>query len=323
VAFNIHNLGRVKLGTRNIASAKQALANAARYALERRQFGRRIADFGLIRQKLAEMSVRCYVGDAMVYRALGDVDRALQAVDEADGPRVLKTIEGYAVECSVNKVWTSESLAFVVDEALQVFGGNGYSREFPAERAYRDARITRIYEGTNEINRLIIPTRLLKQGAALQQDNAQAADARPDGPLALERGLLARAKRLAIKMLTESSETYGDSLKEQQEVLGHTADVVIEVYAIESALARTEKLAAARGADGVPAAIDSARIYAADAADRITHSAKQVVMALASHGRGGSLTDVLRPIADFAGIDAIAARRRVADAVIETGRHPF
>jgi len=204
-----------------------------------------------------------------------------------------------------------------------VFGGNGYSREFPAERAYRDARITRIYEGTNEINRLIIPTRLLKQGAALQQDNDQAADARGDGPLALERGLLARAKRLAIKMLTEASETYDDTLKEQQEVLGHTADVIIEVYAIESALARTEKLVAARGADAVPVGIDSARIYAADAADRITHAAKQVAMALASHGRGGSLTDVLRPIADFAGIDAIAARRRVADAVIEAGRHPF
>src|SRR3984893_4759650 len=323
VAFNILNLGRVKLGTRNIASAKQALANAARSALERRHVGRPVADCGMIRQKLAEMSVRCYVGDAMVYRALGDVDRALQAVDEADGPRVLKTIEGYAVECSVNKVWTSESLAFVVDEALQVFGGNGYSREFPAERAYRDARITRIYEGTNEINRLIIPARLLKQGAALQQDNAQAADARGDCPLAAERGLLARAKRLAIKMLTEASETYGDTLKEQQEVLGHTADVIIEVYAIESALARTEKLAAARGADAVPVAFDSARIYAADGADRITHAAKQVAMALASHGRGGSLTDVLRPIADFAGIDAIAARRRVADAVIDAGRHPF
>jgi alkylation response protein AidB-like acyl-CoA dehydrogenase len=323
VAFNILNLGRVKLGTRNIASAKQALANAARYALERRQFGRRIAEFGMIRQKLGEMSVRCYVGDAMVYRTLGDVDRALQAVDEADGPRTLKTIEGYAVECSVNKVWTSESLAFVVDEALQVFGGNGYSREFPAERAYRDARITRIYEGTNEINRLIIPTRLLKQGAALQQDNAHAADARGDGPLAAERGLLARAKRLAIKMLTEASATYDDAIKEQQEVLGHTADVIIEVYAIESALARTEKLAAARGDDAAQVATDCARIYAADSADRITHSAKQVAMALASHGRGGSLTDVLRPIADFAGIDAIAARRRVADAVVDAGRHPF
>jgi alkylation response protein AidB-like acyl-CoA dehydrogenase len=323
VAFNILNLGRVKLGTRNIASAKQALAHATRYALERRQFGRRIAEFGMIRQKLAEMSVRCYVGDAMVYRALGDVDRALQGVDEADGPRLLKTIEGHAVECSINKVWTSESLGFVVDEALQVFGGNGYSREFPAERAYRDARITRIYEGTNEINRLIIPTRLLKQGAALEQDNAQTADARADGPLAAERGLLARAKRLAIKMLTEASQAYGDTLKDEQEALGHTADVIIEVYAIESAVARTEKIAAARGADAAAVAIDSARVYAADAADRITHAAKQVAMALGSQGRSGSLTDVLRPIADFAGVDTIAARRRVADAVVEAGRHPF
>src|SRR5262249_36003748 len=163
VAFNILNLGRVKLGTRNIAGAKQALNHAVAYARERHQFGRPICEFGLIKQKLAEMAVRCYVGDAMVYRALGDIDRALEDVLSEDAVRVLKTIEGFAVECSINKVWTSEALAYVVDEAVQVFGGNGYSREFPVERAYRDARITRIYEGTNEINRMIIPTRLLKQ----------------------------------------------------------------------------------------------------------------------------------------------------------------
>ena len=168
VAFNILNLGRVKLGTRNIAGVRQAIGHATRYARERRQFDRAIAEFGLIKHKLAEMAVRCYVGDAMVYRTLGDVDRALSAVDPADGVRVLKTIEAFAVECSINKVWTSEALAFAVDEAVQVFGGNGYSREFPVERAYRDARITRIYEGTNEINRLIIPTRLLKQSIARQ-----------------------------------------------------------------------------------------------------------------------------------------------------------
>ena len=154
----------MKLGTRNMSGARQALANAVAYAKDRRQFGRPIAEFGLIKRKLAEMAIRCFVGDAMVYRALGDVDRALEAVDPADSTAVLKTIEGFAVECSINKVYTSEALAYVVDEALQVFGGNGYSREFPAERAYRDARITRIYEGTNEINRLIIPTRLIKQG---------------------------------------------------------------------------------------------------------------------------------------------------------------
>src|SRR4030095_9645780 len=162
VAFNILNLGRLKLGTRNIGSAKQALTRAVRYAVERRQFGRAIAEFGLIKQKLADMTVRCYIGDAMVYRTLGDVDRALEAIDQLDHERVLKAIEGYAVECSINKVWTSEALATVVDESLQVFGGYGYSQEFPAERAYRDARITRIYEGTNEINRLIITTRVLR-----------------------------------------------------------------------------------------------------------------------------------------------------------------
>jgi alkylation response protein AidB-like acyl-CoA dehydrogenase len=323
VAFNTLNFGRVKLGTRNIAGAKQALAHATRYARERRQFGKAIAEFGLIRQKLAEMSVRCYVGDAMVYRALGDVDRALEAVDEADAPGVLKTIEGFAVECSINKVWTSEALAYAVDESLQVFGGNGYSREFPAERAYRDARITRIYEGTNEINRLIIPTRLLKQGAALLHDAAQVSDARADGPVAAERGLLVRAKRLAIKTLSEASAAYGDTLKDEQEVLGHIADVIIEVYAIESALARTEKITAARGADAAQVAIDSARVYAADAADRITHSAKQIAAALGARGRGGSLTDVMRPMAEFAGLDTIAARRRIADAVVTAGKHPF
>ncbi len=171
VAFNILNLGRVKLGTRNIAGAKQALTQSIGYARERRQFGKPICEFGLVKQKLAEMTVRCFVSEAMVYRALGDVDKALEGVDEADGTRVLKIIETFAVECSINKVATSEALAYVVDEAVQVFGGNGYSREFPVERAYRDARITRIYEGTNEINRLIIATRLLKNAeSVLTQD---------------------------------------------------------------------------------------------------------------------------------------------------------
>src|SRR6267142_1359456 len=165
VAFNILNLGRLKLGTRNIGGAKQALTRAVRYAVERRQFGQAIAEFGMIKQKLGEMAVRCYVGDAMVYRTLGDVDQALEAVNETESERVLKTIEGFAVECSINKVWTSEALAFVVDEALQVYGGYGYSQEFPAERAYRDACITRISEGTNEINRLVIATRLLRNSA--------------------------------------------------------------------------------------------------------------------------------------------------------------
>ncbi|HEX7957733.1 MAG TPA: acyl-CoA dehydrogenase family protein, partial [Pyrinomonadaceae bacterium] len=269
VAFNVLNLGRLKLGTRNVGGAKQALTRAANYAAERRQFGRPICEFGMIKQKLGEMAVRCYVGDALVYRTLGDVDRALEAVPADDAEGVLKVIEGFAVECSINKVWTSEALAFVVDEALQTYGGYGYSKEYPAERAYRDARITRIYEGTNEINRLIIPTRLLKNPSTRRLFDGDAArrtlkedDARTalpsSTPLAAERDLLARAKRLVRVTLGLAKETYGESLSEEQEVLGHVADIAAEVYALESALLRTEKMLASRGEAACALQLDAA-----------------------------------------------------------------
>jgi hypothetical protein len=332
VAFNILNLGRVKLGTRNMAGSKQALAHATRYARERRQFGRAIAEFGLIRHKLAEMSIRCYVGDAMVYRALGDVDRALESVGPTDSGGVLKTIERFAVECSVNKVYTSEALAYVVDEAVQVFGGNGYSREFPVERAYRDARITRIYEGTNEINRLIIATRLLKQAkgspGSQRAPGSAAAHGSPGthaGPDALttEYGLLDQSKQLALTVLADAAAAYGDDVKHEQEVLGHAADIVIDVYAMESALARTAKLSAARATGSGDVARDMTRVFASDAADRIVHAGRQIQRALAARGSGAGLADQLASIAAFAGVDAIAARRRIADAVIAAGKHPF
>jgi alkylation response protein AidB-like acyl-CoA dehydrogenase len=321
VAFNILNLGRVKLGTRNMAGARQALANATQYAKQRRQFGRPIAEFGMIKQKLAEMSIRCFVGDAMVFRALGDVDRALEAVDPTNSASVLKTIEGFAVECSVNKVYTSEALAYAVDEALQVFGGNGYSREFPAERAYRDARITRIYEGTNEINRMIIPTRLWKAGAASLQDD----ETRPPssgGPLASERLALARIKSLAIAMLIETAAAYGDQVREQQELMGHIADVVIEAYAMDSAIARAEKLRAARGADAAGPALDSVRVYTSDAIDRVVHSARQITRAIGAE-RSRAMRALLLRLGEYDGVDTVAARRRIADAVIEAGKHPY
>jgi alkylation response protein AidB-like acyl-CoA dehydrogenase len=310
VAFNTLNLGRVKLGSRNLSCAKHALANATQYARERTQFGKPIGAFGLIKHKLAEMSIRCYVGDAMVYRTLGDVDRALGAVDPADGEAVLATIERFAVECSINKVASSEALAYVVDESLQVFGGNGYSREFPAERPYRDARITRIYEGTNEINRMIIPTRILKQGVPA------AASAGGSG----ERGLLGAAKRLTVAMLGAVSEAYGERVREQQEILSHIADVIIDGYAIESALARTEKLAAAQNnAAGIAA--DMTSVFIGDAADRIVHAAKQVACALGEHG--AATREQIAPIAAYPGVDTVAARRRIAEAVLQAGQHPL
>ena len=332
VAFNILNLGRLKLGTRNIGGAKQALTRAACYAVERRQFGRPICEFGMIKQKLGEMAARCYVGDAVVYRTLGDVDRALEAVPAGDAERVLKVIESFAVECSINKVWTSEALAYVVDEALQTYGGYGYSKEYPAERAYRDARITRIYEGTNEINRLIIPTRLLKHEAArhlFDGDAARRAPAEDDvqttspSPTTLpaERHLLSRAKRLVVYTLGLAKETYGERIAEEQEVLGHVADITAEVYALESALLRTEKLVAARGEAAASVQLDIARVYAADAADRLEHSAKQVLAALSDGGDSGQLLEGVRRLTRHTPPNTVAARRRIADAVVRAGRY--
>ena len=331
VAFNILNLGRLKLGTRNIGSAKQSLTRATRYAVERHQFGRAIAEFGMIKQKLGEMAVRCYVGDAMVYRTLGDVDRALEAVAEKDSERVLKTIEGFAVECSINKVWTSEALAFVVDESLQVYGGYGYSKEFPAERAYRDARITRIYEGTNEINRLIIPLRLLKNAAVAQLVSskgaermraAQAGSLAPEEKLFVaERDLLVRCKQLVVFTLKHARDVYGDALPNEQEVLGHIADITIETYALESTLLRTEKMVVARGEQNTGIAIDITRVYFSDAADRMQHWAKQVLAALSDTCDCDSLFAEVEQLTRFTTFNTVAARRRIADSVIKEGRY--
>ncbi|HEV2912964.1 MAG TPA: acyl-CoA dehydrogenase family protein [Pyrinomonadaceae bacterium] len=332
VAFNILNLGRLKLGTRNIGSARQALTRAARYAVERQQFGRAISEFGMIRQKLGEMAVRCFVGDAMVYRTLGDVDRALEAIAPDDRARVLKTIEGFAVECSINKVWTSEAQGFVVDEALQVYGGYGYSREFPAERAYRDARITRIYEGTNEINRLIIPTRLLKNPQTARlftienamralEDSNDSTTPTGETPFSAERALLARAKRLVVFTLGRAKAAYGDRLTDEQEVLAHIADIIIEVYAVESAILRAEKLRSAGGEQYSATPSDIARTYSSDAADRMEHSARQVLAAVAKPEEVGTLLDSVRRLTRHEPYDTVAARRRISDAILRAGRY--
>jgi alkylation response protein AidB-like acyl-CoA dehydrogenase len=330
VALNVLNFGRVKLGARNMSGVKLALAHAVKYAKERRQFGRAIAEFGLIRQKLAGMAVRGFIGDAMSYRTLGDVDRAIAAAggSRTDGQQVMKTIESFAVECSINKVWTSEALAWAVDEGLQVFGGNGYSREFPLERMYRDARITRIYEGTNEINRLLVPARLLRQSPELVRSGslpralAEPLASAAAGPLARERDYVAAAKRVAIALLGQAAATYGGGFKEAQEVQGAIADIVIEIYAIESGIARAEKMAL-RKVRTSDLAADAVRVYTSDAADRIGAAARQVVAALVSAGADAALAAALSRLTLYPPVDVIAARRRLADAVVQSGRHPF
>jgi alkylation response protein AidB-like acyl-CoA dehydrogenase len=325
VAFNILNFGRVKLGTRNIGGAKQALTGAVKYAIGRKQFGQSIANFGLIKHKIAEMAIRCFVGDAMVFRALGDVDEALNQVDANDLPTVMKTIEEFAIECSINKVWSSEALAYVVDEALQVYGGNGYSREFPAERAYRDARITRIYEGTNEINRLIVGTRLAKSAAVApaMADAAAQHRALPAGAVATagDGTLLSRAKWLTLSLFAQATQRYGKDFSKEQEVVSRLADMAIEVYALESALLRSEKIAA-RGGSHAELAADMVRVFACDSVDRLHHAAKNALSAIAGPQAGPAI-DQVRVQLHHAPIDTVAARRRIAEALIEATRYPL
>jgi butyryl-CoA dehydrogenase len=265
----------------------------------------------------------------MSYRALGDVDRAIEATgSRSDGQKVMKTIEGFAVECSINKVWTSEALAWAVDEGLQVFGGNGYSREFPLERMYRDARITRIYEGTNEINRMLVPGRLLKQSPSLftaehartvLADHAAQAAA---GPLAGERDFVARAKRAAVGLLGHATAAYGDGFKDAQEVQAQIADIIIEAYAIDSGIARAEKMAA-RGDGRASLAADAVRVYTSDAADKIVGAARQVVAALGAAGVDAAVGNTALGLVRQDPVDTIAARRRIADVVVQVGKHPF
>jgi alkylation response protein AidB-like acyl-CoA dehydrogenase len=327
VAFNILNLGRLKLGSRNVGGAKIGLNEAVAYSKERHQFGRAISSFGLIKRKLAEMAIRCFVGDSMVWRTLGMIDVALQNVDAGDPMQALKAIEQYAVECSIIKVWTSEALAYVVDEAVQVYGGYGYSKDYPAERAYRDARITRIYEGTNEINRMIIPTRLLKGAAKDLLPDAEETvsdlldrtviDTRVEG-LKFVRGSLGRVKEAARLALAAAQHNYGGALSEEQEAVALVADIVTESYAIESVLLRAEKMVAVKGEEACRVAIDMARVYASDAADRAALNARNLAATLS---RPEKLYSAFERLAPQYPIDTIRARRNVADAMIEAGRY--
>lgn len=334
VAFNILNLGRLKLGGRNLGQSKNALNNAIAYSKERYQFGRAIASFGLIKRKLAEMALRIYVGDAVVWRTLGMIDRTLETVDQNDPMQVLKAIEQYAVECSINKVWTSEMLGYVVDETVQVYGGYGYSKDYPAERAYRDARITRIYEGTNEINRVIIATRLLKAAAAgalpLREtaaqigeylaDRTQLGAEQPEGLFYVLR-VLNDLKRTAVLALDAVARAFGDQAAAEQEVLGLVSDIVAEAFAVESAYLRTQKLVDSRGEEAVPIPLDMARVYASDAAERTAVNARSLAAALSGQTGNQEFWRAVEALAPSRPIDTVAARRRIADDLLEAQRY--
>ncbi len=266
IAFNILNVGRFKLGAMCVGGGRVSLENAIGYARQRKAFNKVIADFGLVREKIANMATLIYVGESLVYRTVGMMDVALGDVDKsaADaGKQTLKAIEEYAVECSIIKVWGSEMIDYVVDETVQIYAGYGFVEEYPAERAYRDARINRIFEGTNEINRLIITGFLLKRAMTGQLPLMPAIKKLMDevlsgpsmaeeleGPLPEERRLVAQAKKLGLFAAGAATQKYMQAIQDQQEIMGAIADMTIEAYAMESAVLRAQKIVQAKGEDG-------------------------------------------------------------------------
>jgi alkylation response protein AidB-like acyl-CoA dehydrogenase len=321
VAFNSLNFGRLKLGNRNIGLAKIALNHAIAYANERHQFGRPISSFGLIKRKLAEMAVRCYVGDAVTFRTVGMVDRALEAVDQGDPMQTMKVIEQFAVECSIIKVWTSEALGYVADEALQTYGGYGYSKDYPAERIVRDARITRIYEGTNEINRMLITTRLLKNAADGIEAALEGLANNGNGTSnSLLENMVAEGKRTATASLRAITRRFGNELKEQQEVLALVADILIDLYTTESVWLRTEKLKTIQSEEKSSVQRDMATLYAYDAFNRIAVGARNLAGALAGRNTDGQVWECAQRLATQVPIDTVALRQNVADTLISAGR---
>jgi alkylation response protein AidB-like acyl-CoA dehydrogenase len=321
IAFNILNVGRFKLGAGCTGAAKLALKTSAEYAKSRIAFGKPIAEFGLIRHKLGEMAIRTFVTESVVYRTAGMIDENLKGVGLHDAQQALKRIEEYDVECSIVKVFASEMLDWVVDETVQLFGGAGFVKDYPAERYWRDARVNRIFEGTNEINRLLIPGRLLRRVRRNELD-LFGADPEPggaQGPLAAERALLAAIKRLACEGLEAADQRFGETLDDQQEALAAFADLAIEAYALESALVRATKGAPGARRDRQERAV---RCWAQDAADRASAAARRLLSA-AGVARDRSAWETLAALTGRPAVDATGLRRELADAAVEQGGYPL
>ena len=334
IAFNILNIGRFKLGAACVGGARNSLQNAIAYAKERKAFGKTISEFGLIQEKLAESAAGIYTGESLAYRTIGMIDAALAELGHtADSREIQKRIEEYAVECSILKVWGSEMLGMVVDHVVQIYAGYGYVEEYPAERAYRDARINRIFEGTNEINRLIITGFLMKRAMAGQlpllpaikklMDEVMSPGAAEEyqGPLAAEHKLLAHGKKLAMFAAGAASQKYMMGLADQQEVVGALADCIMEVYAMESAILRAEKLVAAKGEPAAKQAIAITQYYASKAFDRIELASRKVVANVAEGDMLRTQMAIQRRLAKHEPADTIALGRQIARHVLDAGRY--
>ncbi len=338
VAFNTLNFGRFKLGAYCVGGGKYALAEAAGYAKERKAFGKAIAEFGLIQHKLAEMAIRLYAGESMIYRTAGMIDAALHGLDlrAADAPQhLMKALEEYAIECSINKVYASEIADYVVDEMVQIYGGYGYSQDYPAERAYRDSRINRIFEGTNEINRLLIIGMLFKRAMKGELPLLAAAKkvgeelmggpttgSAPSGPLGAEAALVAASKKAFLFAAGVAGQKYMDKLADEQEVAGALSDIVMDTYAAESVLLRTKKIAAQNGSTA-SLATAATQVFVADALDRVEQNARTVLAACASGDTLRAQLALLRRLLKREPPNTVALRRQVARAVLDATRYPF
>jgi alkylation response protein AidB-like acyl-CoA dehydrogenase len=336
IAFNILNVGRFKLGAMVTGGAKLTVGVAAAYGNSRTAFGQPITSFGLVKHKIGQMAILTYVSESMVYRTAGMIDRNLAGVGLDDPETTLKRIEEYDVECSMVKVWCSEMCDYVVDENLQIFGGAGFVEDYPAERFWRDARVNRIYEGTSEINRLLVPGRLIRRALKGELPIFQKAmtlegeltggpalETPEEGFLAAETRMLAGAKKVALMCLGTAVQRRGEALKDEQEVLGHFADIAMETYALESALLRARKRAAARGGDAARLQEAAVRCYAQDAMDEIEASARKLLAAVEEGDTLRALLAALKRFTKREVCNTVALRRRVADAAIERVGYPL
>jgi alkylation response protein AidB-like acyl-CoA dehydrogenase len=337
IAFNVLNIGRFKLGAMCVGGMKLMVHESVRYANERHQFGKSISSFGAIKAKLAEQAIRTWIGESMIYRTLGMIEAGVGAVDSKDMDARLRAIEEYAAECSIIKVALSEYCDFVADEMVQIYGGYGYSADYPAERAYRDSRINRIFEGTNEINRMLIPGRLMKAALSGQLALLPAAQALMDEVLspqlpsldddetllATEEKLTKNAKKVALMTLGTAAQKYMMKLGDQQEILMGVADIIMDTYAMETAILRARKLAASQGEKAAERCLDMTRVFCNDAVGRIEGRAKSTLAGMAEGDELRTLLAALRRFTKQQPMNTIVARQRIANDLIAANKYIF
>ncbi|UFJ39762.1 acyl-CoA dehydrogenase family protein [Brevibacillus humidisoli] len=331
IAFNILNVGRYKLAVGTVGSAKQALHLATTYAKERKQFKTPIANFTLIKNKLANMAAKIYAAESSVYRTVGLFDTSLSLLGEKadDGREVAKAIADYAIECSINKVFSSEVLDYCVDEGVQIHGGYGFMSEYEIENMYRDSRINRIFEGTNEINRLLIPDMLVKKAMKGELPLMQAAaglqeelmsyypEEIEEAPLAVEKHLLDMTRKIILMVAGSALMKYQQAISKEQELLAIAADMLIELYAMDSVVKRTEKALAQNGLEKEQQKLDLTAVYVHDAFDRIESWAKEALAAMEDGDDLRLRLSILKKLTRRNPLNTIHLKRTIADRVIE------